>query len=61
MPERIRGGPPLQSAALALLRASAEVAEAALKQVDEYGFCQVTQKAKKALHRLETVLKRAKQ
>jgi hypothetical protein len=59
--ERMHGGPAVQSAALKLLSASARVGEAALKRMDEDNLWQLTQQVKRALHRLETVLKRAKE
>jgi len=59
--ERMHGGPAVQSAALTLLLASAKVGEAALKRMDEDNLWQSTQQVRRALHRLETALKRAKQ
>ena len=57
--EQMHGGPAIQSAALTLLRASAKVAEAALKRMDEEDLWWLLAQAKKALRRLQTVLERA--
>jgi len=59
--KRMHGGSAIQSSALTLLRASAKVAEAALKRMDEENLWQLTAQVKRALHRLQTVLKRANQ
>ena len=56
--ERMRGGSAIQSASLTLLRTSARVTEAALKRLNEEDLWQLTHQAKKALHRLQTVLER---
>jgi hypothetical protein len=57
--EQMHGGPAIQRAALTLLRASAKVAEVALKQIDEEDLWWSVAKVKRALHRLQTVLERA--
>jgi len=59
--QQMHGGPAIQSAALTLLRASAKVAEAALKRVDEEDLWWLVAQAKRALRRLQTVLERANQ
>jgi hypothetical protein len=59
--EQMHGGPAIQSAALTLLRASAKVAEAALKRTDEEDLWWLVAQAKRALRRLQTVLERANQ
>ena len=58
--ERMHGGPVVQSSSLTLLRASAKLAEAALKQMDREDLWQLTQQVQNALRRLQTVLGRAK-
>ena len=57
--ERMHGGSAIQSSALTLLRASAKVAEAALKRRDEEDLWELMAQAKRALRRLQTVLERA--
>jgi len=59
--EHMHGGPAIQSASLKLLRASAKVAEAALKRRDEEDLWELVAQAKRALRRLQTVLERANQ
>jgi hypothetical protein len=59
--ERMHGGPAVQSAVLTLLRASAKVAEAALKRMEGEDLWQLTRQVKRALRRLETALERTKQ
>lgn len=58
--ESLRGGPPLQSAAFALLRASAQVAQLAVRQPDAFDeMWQLGVQVKKVLTRLQRVLERA--
>lgn len=58
--ERMRGGPPVQSAAFSLLRASAKLAQAAVREphdIDE--LWELEQRVRRALTRLQTTLYRA--
>jgi hypothetical protein len=58
--ERIKGGPAIQSSALALLRASARLAQAAVHHPDDLDeLWHLRQQAQKALTRLRTTLDRA--
>ena len=58
--EQMRGGPVIQSAAFALLRASAKVAQAAVQHPDDVkALLELGRQAQKALGRLQTTLERA--
>ena len=57
--EQMHGGSAIQSAALTLLRASARVAEVALKQMDEKDLWGSVAQVNRALRRLQTVLERS--